>query len=115
MGADYDRPSGFNRQMKMDDPSNVTNQVYHAAVELMKRHWDGLPVRKVGVSLSQFSTDDEYQLSLFDPNREKSAALERVTDAIKLKYGDAIILRAASITPAGQALHRSEKIGGHYK
>lgn len=115
MGADFDRPTGFNRQMKMDDPSNVTNQVYLAVIELLKRHWDGLPVRKVGVSLSQFSTDDEYQLSLFDPHREKSAALERATDAIKLKYGDAIILRAASITFAGQAHHRSEKIGGHYK
>jgi DNA polymerase-4 len=42
-------------------------------------------------------------------------ALERATDAIKQKYGDAIILRAVSITDAGQARHRSEKIGGHYK
>ncbi|MCF2936930.1 DNA polymerase IV [Paenibacillus alkaliterrae] len=115
MGADYDRPTGFSRQMKMDDPTNVTNQVYRAAVELLRRHWDGCPVRKVGVSLSQFSADDEYQLSLFDPHREKTMALERATDAIKRKYGDAIILRAVSITPAGQAGHRSEKIGGHYK
>lgn len=115
MGADYDRPTGFNRQMKMDDPSNVTNQVYRAAVELLLRHWDGHPVRKVGVSLSQFSDDSEYQLSLFDPRRDKKMALERVTDAIKQKYGDATIVRAVSITPAGQALHRSEKIGGHYK
>ncbi|MGG1633665.1 DNA polymerase IV [Paenibacillus sp. FSL K6-3182] len=115
MGADYDRPTGFSRQMKMDDPTNVTNQVYRAAVELMLRHWDGYPVRKVGVSLSQFSQDDEYQLSLFDPNREKTMALERATDALKRKYGDATILRAVSITDAGQAQHRSEKIGGHYK
>lgn len=115
MGADYDRPTGFSRQMKMDDPTNVTNQVYRAAVELMMRHWDGYPVRKVGVSLSQFSQDDEYQLSLFDPNREKTMALERATDALKRKYGDATILRAVSITDAGQAQHRSEKIGGHYK
>ncbi|KRE39789.1 DNA polymerase IV [Paenibacillus sp. Soil522] len=115
MGADYDRPTGFSRQMKMDDQTNVTNQVYRTAIELVLRHWDGYPVRKVGVSLSSFSQDDEYQLSLFDPHREKTMALERATDALKQKYGDAAILRAASITPAGQALHRSEKIGGHYK
>lgn len=115
MGADYDRPTGFSRQMKMDDPTNVTNQVYRTATRLVLRHWDGYPVRKVGVSLSSFSQDDEYQLSLFDPHREKTMALERATDALKQKYGDAAILRAASITPAGQALHRSEKIGGHYK
>ncbi|MBD2871433.1 DNA polymerase IV [Paenibacillus arenilitoris] len=115
MGADYDRPSGFSRQMKMADPTNVTNQVYRAAVELLVRHWDGMPVRKVGVSLSQLSADDEYQLSLFDRDREKTMALERATDAIKRKYGDATILRAVSITPAGQAQHRARKIGGHYK
>ncbi|WP_169083139.1 DNA polymerase IV [Paenibacillus sp. PL91] len=115
MGADYDRPTGFSRQMKMDDPTNVTNQVYRAAVQLVLRHWDGNPVRKVGVSLTQFSQDDEYQLSLFDPHREKTMALERATDALKQKYGDAVILRAVSVSPAGQALHRSEKIGGHYK
>lgn len=115
MGADYDRPSGFSRQMKMDDPTNITNQVYRAAIQLVLRHWDGYPVRKVGVSLSQFSQDDEYQLSLFDTKREKTMALEKATDALKRKYGDAVILRAVSITDAGQALHRSEKIGGHYK
>jgi DNA polymerase-4 len=115
MGADYDRPSGFNRQMKMEDPTNITNQVYRAAVTLLQKHWDGLPVRKVGVSLSQFSADDEYQLSLFDLHREKSIALEKTTDAIKLKYGDASIMRAVSITASGQAQDRSAKIGGHYK
>ena len=44
MGADYDRPSGFSRQMKMDDPTNITNQVYRATIRLVLRHWDGYPV-----------------------------------------------------------------------
>ncbi|WP_312890841.1 DNA polymerase IV [Paenibacillus endophyticus] len=115
MGADYDQPTGFSRQMKMDDPTNMTNQVYRAAIQLVLRHWDGHPVRKVGVSLTQFSQDDEYQLSLFDTRREKTMALEKATDALKKKYGDAVILRAVSTTAAGQAKHRSAKIGGHYK
>lgn len=116
MGADYSKPSGFSRQMKMDDPTSVTNQVYGYAVQLLKRHWDGLPVRKVGVSLAQFAADDEYQLSLFEPDREKWMALEKATDAIKRKYGDASIVRAVSATKGvGQAKDRAKKIGGHYK
>ncbi|RJX40980.1 DNA polymerase IV [Paenibacillus pinisoli] len=116
MGADYSKPSGFSRQMKMDDPTSVTNQVYRYAIQLLKRHWDGLPVRKVGVSLSQFAADGEYQLSLFEPDREKWMALEKATDAIKRKYGDASIIRAVSATEGvGQAKDRSRKIGGHYK
>lgn len=115
MGADYGKPGGFHRQMKMDEATNVTNQVYRSAVRLLRKHWDGLPVRKVGVSLSSLSPDNGYQLSLYDLDREKWMALEKATDAIKLKYGDASILRAVSATSAGQALDRSRKIGGHYK
>ncbi|WP_164779771.1 DNA polymerase IV [Paenibacillus kobensis] len=113
-GADFDRPTGFFRQMKMMDPTNVTNQVYRAAVQLLERYWDGNPVRKVGVTLAQFQDSEHYQLALFD-DRERSMALERATDALKEKYGDSIIMRAVSMTPAGQARDRSGKIGGHYK
>lgn len=115
MGADFDRPTGFSRQMKMEDPSNITNQVYRWACRLLETHWDGLPIRRVGISLSQFTPDTEYQISLFDSGRERSMALERVTDILKSKYGDAIIIRAVSKTDAGQALDRSAKIGGHFK
>jgi DNA polymerase-4 len=115
MGADFDRPTGFSRQMKMEDPSNITNQVYHWARRLLETYWDGLPIRRIGVSLTQLTPDNEYQLSLFDTDRERQMALERTTDALKLKYGNAIVIRAVSKTAAGQALDRSAKIGGHYK
>ncbi|MNG32160.1 DNA polymerase IV [compost metagenome] len=51
---------------------------------------------------------------MFD-DRERAMALERATDALKEKYGDSIIMRAVSMTDAGQARDRSGKIGGHYK
>lgn len=116
-GASFDRPTGFSRQATMLDATNVTNYVYRAAVALFRKHWDGQPVRRVGVSLSGFSTGDEYQVSLFGSgdDREKLMALERATDGLKRKYGDTAILRAASITAAGQAQDRAAKIGGHYK
>ncbi|MFB5269628.1 hypothetical protein ACE41H_22975 [Paenibacillus enshidis] len=114
-GADFDRPTGFHRQLKMEDPSNITNQVYRWACRLLDQHWNRLPIRRVGVSLSQLVPDTEYQLSLFDMGREKTIALERATDALKRKYGDSVIIRAVSQTAAGQAVDRSTKIGGHFK
>ena len=42
-GADYDRPTGFYRQMKMVEPTNGTNQGYAAAVKLFRQHWAGVP------------------------------------------------------------------------
>jgi hypothetical protein len=47
-------------------------------------------------------------------NDKKEHALSNVMDAIKDKYGSAAIIRAASLTTAGQVKDRSKKIGGHY-
>ncbi len=113
-GADFDRPTGFYRQMKMSEPTNVTNQVYAAAVKLFRQHWEGVPVRKVAIGLSQLANEEEYQLSLFD-QRDRFRELEKTTDALKLKYGNTAIMRAVSVTEAGQAKDRAGKIGGHYK
>lgn len=113
-GADFDRPTGFYRQAKMAEPTNVTNHVYRAAVQLFEQHWQGEPVRKVAVGLSMLSSEEEYQLSLFD-ERERFRMLERTTDALKEKYGSTAIMRAVSMTAAGQAKDRAGKIGGHYK
>lgn len=113
-GADFDRPSGFSRQMKVDEPTQITTEVYKAACEIFKRHWDGLPVRRVGVALTELLSDTEYQLTWFD-HREQQRELEKVTDAIKQRFGDTAIIRASSLEHAGQAHDRSRKIGGHYR
>jgi DNA polymerase-4 len=114
MGADYDRPSGFFRQMKMQDPTNLAEDVYEIAKILINKHWDKLPIRKVGVTLNELVSDEEYQYVMFG-DREKKMALAHTMDKIKSRYGDAAIMRAISISQAGQAKDRSNKIGGHYK
>ncbi|HIW34636.1 MAG TPA: hypothetical protein IAA29_17820 [Candidatus Paenibacillus intestinavium] len=54
-------------------------------------------------------------MSLFNPDDDKKMALEKVTYTLKYRYGDTSIIRAVSVTAAGQALRRAEMIGGHYK
>ncbi|WP_163857960.1 DNA polymerase IV [Paenibacillus elgii] len=113
-GADFDRPTGFHRQMKLSDPTNLTDDVFKTAAALFKQHWDGLPIRKIGVTLSQLVSDQEYQLVLFD-DKEKKLRLEKTADQIKKKYGNDSIMRASSLREHGQARDRAQKIGGHYK
>ncbi|MCQ6558136.1 DNA polymerase IV [Paenibacillus mendelii] len=112
-GADFDQPTGFFRQMKLADPTNIGAEVYEAARVLFYRHWDGLPVRKLGITLSSLTDDREYQLTI--GNRERQRDLDRTVDGIKRRYGVSSILRAASLTEAGLAHDRAAKIGGHYK
>jgi len=114
MCSPYEDPTGFSRQMKMLDPTNNTNVVFEAAKTLFYRYWDTLPVRRIGLTLSNFASDQEYQLTLFE-DQIKLRALDKVTDKIKDRYGSAAIVRASSLTSSSQALERSQKIGGHYK
>lgn len=113
-GTDFDYPTGFHRQMKLEDPTNLSDEVNRAVVLLFKRHWNGLPVRKISVSLTGLVRDDTFQLVLFE-GRMKKLALEKALDGIKDRFGNASIMRAVSLTAAGQAKDRSMKIGGHYK
>ncbi|AZK47004.1 DNA polymerase IV [Paenibacillus lentus] len=110
----YDARIGFSRQMKMPDPTHHTNTVYEAAKKLFYRYWNSLPVRRLGIALSNLAADSGYQLTLFE-DQVKFRALDRVTDQIKDRYGSAAIVRASSLTTSGQARERARKIGGHYK
>lgn len=113
-GADFDHPTGFYRQKKLADPTHLTDDVYETASVLFQQHWDGLPIRKIAVNLSELIPDETYQLILFS-DREKKMALETAADRIKERFGNAALMRAVSLHEAGQARDRSRKIGGHYK
>jgi DNA polymerase IV len=113
-GADFDRPTGFSRQTTLPYPTNHAWDVYQAACRLFDEYWDQHPVRSLGVTLSKLCFDSILQLDLFH-DRWKQRELDRTVDSIKHRYGSAAIIRASSLTAAGQATERSAKIGGHYK
>lgn len=114
-GADWDNPTGFSRQKKMIDPTNSTLEVFKEVKKVFHTHWDGLPVRRLNVSLSSLSDADSYQLNLFSENNEREKTIDKVMDEIEDRFGSLAIMRASSITTAGQAIDRAAKIGGHYK
>jgi DNA polymerase-4 len=113
-GANYDQPTGFHRQTTLLNATNNTIDVFNAAWELLQTFWDRKPVRRVGVNLSNLCSDKEWQLSLFD-NDERKRQIGYTMDKIKMRYGTTAVIRAASLTAAGQATERAAKIGGHYK
>jgi len=113
-GADFDTPAGFSRQLKLAEYTQDAMELYEAACRLFDRHWQGTPVRSVGVSLGQLVPDNVLQLNLFT-DQHKRRSLAHAMDEIRAKYGNDAILRAVSILDAGQARERARKIGGHYK
>lgn len=113
-GMSFDFPTGFHRQLKLAAPTHFSMDLFKAASVLFHRHWDGEPIRSAGISLSQLQPTYHYQLSFFDDFWKKEKLTEAM-DRICEKYGATAIVRAVSLTAAGQAFERAKKIGGHYK
>ncbi|MFB1051424.1 DNA polymerase IV [Paraliobacillus sp. JSM ZJ581] len=113
-GSDFDFPTGFHRQQKLVTETYFGADIYHVAVHLFEKFWDGLPVRSIGITLGQLEKADSYQLSLFDRTEEKEK-LSKAIDRMYEKYGPTAIVQASSLMTAGQVHVRANKIGGHYK
>lgn len=112
--TDGDRTFHFGRQMTLPHATSLTHEVAAAAHKLFIEHWRGLPISRLFISLTELASDDVYQLTLFD-NRPAAYAIERTTDSIKDRFGDAAIMRASSMLESGVARERAGQIGGHYK
>lgn len=75
--------------------------IYETARVLFQKHWNGRPVRLLGVTLSGFGGEENRQLSFADllgrptaPARQ-DGRLEAAVDCIRAKYGRQTIQRAA--------------------
>jgi DNA polymerase IV len=111
-GADFDHPTGFSRQKRLPEPSDAAAAIYPLVRLLFRIHWDGRPIRAVGLSLGGLVERRPVQLSLVG-ERERQEALNRAADHIRERFGKTSLFRASSLTPGAQLFHRAGKIGGH--
>ncbi len=84
-------------QMTLFSASNTTNEIHRAACRLFDELWDGKPIRNLGIHTSRIISGNAMrQINLFDLNRyEKLSKLDTVVDAVRERYGDDAIKRAA--------------------
>ncbi|QPC46775.1 DNA polymerase thumb domain-containing protein [Mangrovibacillus cuniculi] len=104
---------GFYRSRSIDEPTNVTMELYRVCLELFEENFVPKTVRKISIALSSIVEDSCIQLNLFEPKKEQQRALGYVVDGIRTKYGSGSLLRAVSYTKAGTANYRAKLVGGH--
>ena len=104
---------GFHRSKSIDQPSNITMELYEVCLELLQTFYRGETVRKISIALSNVCEDTETQLTLFSLDHPKKRKIGYVMDDIRQKYGSNSLLRAVSYTKGGTALYRSRLLGGH--
>ena len=89
----------WSHQRKLPDPTDATGEVYDIAKRLFAELWDGrMPLRLLGVTLSDLSHGETAQMFLFaDEQKELSRKLDKAMDAIRDKYGADTIMRAGAM------------------
>ncbi|MEG2087727.1 MAG: DNA polymerase IV, partial [Angelakisella sp.] len=86
------------RQCKLERPSNLSGDYAAAAMELMQKHyrWERA-IRSVGLSVSDFTRDDDgVQMDLLScqQHRDEQERLERTVDKVRKRFGSAAVQRA---------------------
>ncbi len=84
----------YTRQIKLDTPTDSTNDIYEKIVLLFEKEWDGKKLRNIGVRLSNFTTVRNEQLDFFNSgNQIRNNSIDKIIDSINSKYGsDSVIL-----------------------
>jgi DNA polymerase-4 len=95
----YDNFTTLTRAAAFTDPVDVTDPLFRAACELLRKVNPARPVRLLGVTAGPLIPASDRQLNLFDqPVTEKRRKLAGAVDAIKTRFGDNSITRARLAT-----------------
>lgn len=97
----------MNKQMQLNSPTNITEEIYEAACLLFGKLWDKeTPLRQLGVHTSGVQENAVRQYSIFDLEKgDRLEKLDRAVDQIRGKYGEDAIFRASFLE--GNVSHMS--------
>ena len=91
----------FTRQMKLQKPSDLTNEIARAAIDLFIRNYDfSSDIRSMGVRVTDLVPDSTpIQLDLFgnEELRVRQARLDDAVDDLKKRFGNLAVRRAITI------------------
>ena len=97
-------------QRKLENPTDVTDEIYQNVKRLFQESWSGQPLRLIGVALTGLTEDSFVQMSLFeDPKKqEQQKKLDEAMDNIRKKFGNDKISRASTMNVSGRIARKAK-------
>ncbi len=85
-------------QHTLYEATDITSEIYGISKKLFSELWDKrTPLRLLGISLTQISSEDNTQLSFFPTeNKEKERRIDKAMDAIRNRFGSDTVVRASN-------------------
>lgn len=117
IGYSKSEMGGFSRQMSLLTPTNETDVLYKALLEIFHKHIEDKPIRRIGINYSKLVPASHQQLNIFENTEEQinKQNLQLAMDEIQSKFGKNMVLRASSLTEDSTIRERHNQIGGHRK
>lgn len=85
----------YSHQKKLTGATDITNELYQAAVQLLLESWQGEPLRLLGIRASGISKES-YQFGLFDyEKKQKLQEMDKAIDDIRIRFGRDAVKRAS--------------------
>jgi len=81
------------RQKHLPEPSDLTDTIWRAALELARPEVRGKKIRLLGVSATQLGAPE--QISMFEVVDAKQRRVVAATDAVRRRFGDRAVTRAS--------------------
>jgi nucleotidyltransferase/DNA polymerase involved in DNA repair len=81
------------RQKQLPEPSDLTDTIWRAALELARPQVRGKKIRLLGVSATQLGQPE--QISMFEVVDQKQRRVVDATDAVRKRFGDRAVTRAS--------------------
>ena len=96
-------------QKNFEDPTDVTEEIFAQVKKLLYECWKCEPLRLIGVALTDLTSDEFRQMSLFEntEDREKQKKVDETIDDIRRRFGNGMIVRGSTISTAGKVARKA--------
>jgi DNA polymerase V len=108
---------GFARRSTLLAPTDDTELLLKAILEIYHMYIKDLPIRTIGINFSGLAESTYQQLNMFEDDKEqiKRRNLQKTMDKLHSKFGKNSVLRASSLLEESTIKERNNFIGGHRK
>ena len=108
---------GFARRSTLLAPTDDTELLLKAILEIYHMYIKDLPIRTIGINFGGLAESTYQQLNMFEDDKEqiKRRNLQKTMDKLHSKFGKNSVLRASSLLEESTIKERNNFIGGHRK
>jgi len=108
---------GFARRSTLLAPTDDTELLLKAILEIYHMYIKDLPIRTIGINFGGLAESTFQQLNMFEDDKEqiKRRNLQKTMDKLHSKFGKNSVLRASSLLEESTIKERNNFIGGHRK